>query len=137
MVMGNEALLALATDPPKSMKELSARKGIGDRLLQRHGKDLLEVVKHALELPKDQWPQVPRGKRWPRDPDYDDRLKRLKQVRDRLTQEHDLRMGIVASNQMLADIARTLPGDIAALAAVPGMRRYQMQHFGADLLKAL
>lgn len=137
MVMGNEALLSLATDPPKSMKELSARKGIGDRLLQRHGKDLLEAVKRAQESPKDQWPQVPRGKRWPRDPDYDDRLKRLKQVRDRLTQEHDLRMGIVASNQMLAEMARTFPGDIAALAAVPGMRRYQVQHFGADLLKAL
>lgn len=137
MVLGNEPLLALATDPPKDMHELGKRSGIGERLLQRHGKELLAAVKRGLESPKDQWPQVPRGKRWPRDPDYDDRLKRLKLVRDRLTQEQDLRLGIVASNQMLADIARTLPGDIEALARVPGMRRYQVKQFGADLLKAL
>lgn len=137
MVLGNEPLLALATDPPKDMHELDKRSGIGERLLQRHGKELLAAVKRGLESPKDQWPQVPRGKRWPRDPDYDDRLKRLKLVRDRLTQEQDLRLGIVASNQMLADIARTLPGDIEALARVPGMRRYQVKQFGADLLKAL
>ncbi|MBK9147758.1 MAG: ribonuclease D [Flavobacteriales bacterium] len=137
MVLGNEPLLALATDPPKDMHELGKRSGIGERLLQRHGKELLAAVKRGLESPKDQWPQVPRGKRWSRDPDYDDRLKRLKQVRDRLTQEQDLRLGIVASNQMLADIARTLPGDIEALARVPGMRRYQVKQFGADLLKAL
>jgi hypothetical protein len=35
------------------------------------------------------------------------------------------------------DIARTLPGDLQALAAIPGIRRYQVEHFGADLLKAL
>lgn len=137
MVLGNEALLALATDPPKSAKDLGHRKGIGEKLAQRHGKEFMDAVRRALELPKEQWPQVPKGKRWPRDPDHDERLKRLKQVRDRLTAEHDLRLGIVASNQMLAEIARTLPGDLEALAALPGMRRYQVQHFGTDLLRAL
>jgi ribonuclease D len=137
MVLGNEALLALATDPPKNAKELSGRKGFGEKLLQRHGRDLMAAVQRGLDLPKEEWPRVPKPKRWQRDDDYDDRLKRLKQVRDRLTTEHDLRLGIVASNQMLAEIARLMPGDLDALAALPGMRRYQVQHFGEALLKAL
>lgn len=137
MVLGNEALLALATDPPKSAKELSGRKGFGEKLVQRHGRDLMAAVQHGLDLPKEEWPRVPKPKRWQRDDDYDDRLKRLKQVRDRLTAEHDLRLGIVASNQMLAEIARLMPGDLETLAALPGMRRYQVQHFGEALLKAL
>jgi ribonuclease D len=61
----------------------------------------------------------------------------LKQTRDQLTTEHDLRPGIVAANQLLMDIARTLPGDMDALASLPGMRRYQVKHFGEGLLKAL
>lgn len=137
MVLGNEALLALATDPPRSARELGMRKGIGERLVQRNGRDLMAAVQRGLDLPKEEWPRVPKAKRWQRDDDYDERLKRLKQVRDRLTAEHDLRLGIVASNQLLADIARTLPGDLDALAALPGMRRYQVEHFGLDLLKAL
>lgn len=137
MVLGNEALLALATDPPKSAKDLIGRKGYGEKLMQRHGRDLVAAVQRGMDLPKEEWPRVPKPKRWQRDDDYDDRLKRLKQVRDSLTAEHDLRLGIVASNQLLADIARTLPGDLDALAAMPGIRRYQVEQFGPDLLKAL
>jgi len=137
MVLGNEALLELATNPPKSARELGTRKGIGEKLVQRHGRELMAAVQRGLELPKEEWPRVPKGKRWPRDEDYDDRLKRLKQVRDRLTAEFDLRLGIVASNQMLSEIARQLPGDKAALAAMPGMRLYQVENFGQALLEAL
>lgn len=137
MVLGNEALLLLATDPPRSAREIGTRKGIGEKLVQRHGRELMAAVQRGLDQPKEEWPRVPKGKRWPRDNDYDDRLKRLKQARDRLTHENDLRLGIVASNQMLTEIARILPGDRAALAAMPGMRRYQVENFGDALLAAL
>jgi len=137
MVLGNETLLSLATDPPKSVKDIAARKGVGERVAQRYGRELMAAVQRGLDLPKEEWPRLPRSKRWQRDDDYEERLKRLKTKRDELTREHDLRPGIVAANQLLADIARTLPGDADALAALPGMRRYQVAHFGAELLKAL
>jgi ribonuclease D len=137
MVLGNDVLLSLATEPPKSVKDIATRKGVSERMLQRHGRDIMAAVQHGLDLPKDEWPRIPKAKRWQRDDDYEDRLKRLKQVRDRLTAEHDLRMGIVASNQLLSDIARTLPGDLDALAALPGIRRYQVKHFGEALLRVV
>ncbi len=137
MVFGNEPLLSLATDPPRNIQDVLDRKGVNARVLQRHGHELMDAIQRGLQLPKEEWPRIPRPKRWDRDDDYEERLKRLKQVRDRLTLASDLRPGIVAANQMLMDIARTLPGDLDALAAIPGMRRYQVEHFGADLLKAL
>jgi ribonuclease D len=137
MVFGNEALLSLATEPPRNIQEVLNRKGVNTRLLQRHGQELMEAIERGLQLPKEEWPRIPRPKRWDRDDDYEERLKRLKQVRDRLTLAHDLRPGIVAANQMLMDIARTLPGDLQALAAIPSIRRYQVEHFGDELLKAL
>jgi len=137
MVLGNEVLLSLATTPPTSTQEVATRKGVGDRVAERHGRAILEAVKRGVAMPKEEWPRVPKGKRWDRDDDYEERLKRLKQVRDKLTSDMDLRPGIVAANQMLMDIARTLPGDQEALAALPGVRRYQVKHFGAALLSAL
>ncbi len=137
MVVGNEVLLSFATSPPKGVKEIAAHKGVGERLVERHGQKIMDAIKRGVDLPKEEWPRVPRGKRWDRDNDYEDRLKRLKQVRDKLTTEMDLRPGIVAANQMLADIARTMPGDAVTLGAMPGMRKYQVKHFGEALLRAL
>ena len=137
MVLGNEVLIGLATEPPTSVRELAARKGVNERLVQRHGKDIMEAVLRGVSLPREEWPRLPKPKRWERDDDFEDRVKRLKAVRDKLTAEHDLRPGIVAANQLLMDIARTLPGDVDALAVLPGIRRYQVEHFGSALLNAL
>lgn len=137
MILGNDILLSLATDPPATVKDIAARKGVNERVIEKHGRRILAAVKKGQELPKEQWPRLERPKRWDRDNDYEERLKRLKRTRDTLMQEYDLRPGIVAANQLLMDIARTLPGDLAALAAMPGMRKYQAEHFGAALLKAL
>jgi ribonuclease D len=137
MVLGNEVLLSLATEPPKTVGELAQRKGAGERVVERYGNDIMAAVRRGLEMPKDAWPRVPKPKRWPRDDEYEDRFKRLKVKRDEITAKHDLRAGIVASNNLLTEIARSLPGDLATLSAIPGIRRYQVTHFGADLLTAL
>lgn len=137
MVLGNEVLLGLAKEPPATGNELARRPGVGDKVFARHGKAILDAVRRGAALPKDQWPRLERPKRWDRDPDHDERLKRLKAVRDRLTTTNDLRMGIVASNLLLQEIARNKPADLQALAALPGVRRYQVELFGSDLLAAI
>ncbi|MCB9177825.1 MAG: HRDC domain-containing protein [Flavobacteriales bacterium] len=106
-------------------------------MIERHGKRIVAAIKAGQDLPKEQWPRLEKPKRWQRDDDYEDRLKRLKAVRDTLTARFELRPGIVAANQLLMEIARTLPGDLEALAAIPGMRRYQVENFGQELLAAL
>lgn len=137
MVLGNDVLLSLATDPPKKVADIAVRKGVNDRMLERHGPAIMAAVMRGLEQPKEAWPRLPKAMRWQRDDDYENRLKRLKLMRDKLTMDHDLRPGIVAANQLLMDIARTLPGDLDALAVLPGIRRYQVEQFGAELLKVL
>lgn len=137
MVLGNDVLLSIATDPPKGLTDLALRKGVGERIIERYGNDIMAAVRRGLDMPKEAWPRVPKPKRWPRDDDYEERFKRLKVKRDEITAKHDLRAGIVASNNLLTEIARSLPGDLIALSAIPGIRRYQVAHFGADLLTAL
>lgn len=137
MILGNDVLLSLAVDPPTTEHDIAARKGVNERLVEKHGRRILAAVKKGQELPKDQWPRLERPKRWDRDDDYEERLKRLKRKRDELTAQFDLRPGIVAANQLLMDIARTLPGDLPALAAMPGVRKYQVEHFGQALLREL
>jgi ribonuclease D len=137
MVLGNDTLIDLSRNPPADLGALGARKGVGASTLQRSGPAIMKAIEKAMALPKDQWPRLERPKRWDRDDDYEERLKRLKTVREELMAEHDLRPGIVSPNHVLAEIARLLPRTTAELEALPGMRRWQVDLFGERLLGAL
>ena len=137
MVLGNDVMIEASKEPPADLHELAARKGVGDRTIERSGAAIMKAIAAGLALPKEQWPRLPRPKRYERDDDYEDRLKRLKQKRDAIATERGLRQGIVFSNSQLADIARTLPGDAHALRAIDGVRNWQVKEFGEEILRAL
>lgn len=137
MVLGNDVMIDLCRNPPADKAALGTRKGVGEKLLERNGDAILRCIARGMEVPKDQLPRPPKPLRWARDDDFDDRLKRVKAVRDAIAQARDLRQGIVCPNHVLTTIARTLPGDLEALGAVPGLRPWQVREFGAALLEAL
>ena len=116
MILGNDVLLSLPPTRRPQLEGPAGRRGVNERdasiATERRS---LAAVKPDRSLPKEQWPTLERPKRWHRDDDYEDRLKRLKVVRDGLMQEFELRPGIIAANQLLSEIARTLPGDLDAL----------------------
>jgi ribonuclease D len=137
MVLGNDVLLELAKSPVQSAAELGKVKGVGPSAMEKYAPDILDAMQRGMEMPKEQWPRVEKPKRYPRDPELEERVKRLKTARDKMALAHELRPGIIAANQMLMDIARAKPHDAVELAQVPGLRRYQVQEFGPALLAAL
>lgn len=137
MVLGNDVLIDLSKDPPGDLGQLNTRKGIGAATLARNGTAIMAAIERGLSLPKDQWPRLPKAKRWDRDDDFEERLKRLKSERDRLTELHGLRPGIVWANHQLNDIARIRPKDLEELRAIPGVRDWQAREFGEALLQVL
>ena len=137
MVLGNAVLIDLAKEPPTSLADLAGRKGIGGSTVKKNGQAILQAVKRGQDLPKDQWPRLERPKRYDRDPDYEDRLKRLKRTRDRLMEQWDLRPGVVCANNQLAEIARLRPATLEELAGIQGLRRWQVDTFGKALLASV
>lgn len=137
MILGNEVLVDLAKDPPEGAKALAERKGVSQRVIERNGEAILRAIERGRSLPKEQWPRVPKALRYDRDPEFDERVLRLRAARERLMAEHDLRPGIVCANHLLAAIARRLPTSLQELRTIEGMRNYQVEVFGQDLLNAL
>jgi hypothetical protein len=83
MILGNDVLLSLATEPPPRCGHRQRQKGVNERMLEKHGRaHTCGGEERAIDLPKEQWPRLERPKRWDRDNDYEERLKRLKIVRD-------------------------------------------------------
>lgn len=137
MVLGNEVLLALAKAPVRDLAALAAVKGVGPSAITKYGEAILAAQQRGLDMPKDQWPRLERPKRLPRDPQLEERVKRLKAERDKLAAEQDLRPGIVAANHLLMDLGRAKPANLDELLAVPEMRRYQALAFGPRLLEVM
>ena len=136
-VMGNEVLFELARRAPKNVSELSAIKGMPKGMIERGGADIVAAVRRGSEVPEAELPKFPRGQRWNKDRDFDERVARLKAVRDAAATRLELDPGVLCSRERLENIARSEAKAIDDLASVPGLRRWQIEEMGAGFIAAL
>jgi ribonuclease D len=136
-VMGNEVLFELARRAPRSVSELSAIKGMPKGMIERGGSDIIASVRRGMEAPEAELPKFPKGQRWNKDRDFDDRVNRLKAVRDEAATRLELDPGVLCSRERLENVARSGARTIDDLATVPGLRRWQIGEMGTGFLRAL
>lgn len=136
-VMGNEVLFELARRAPRSISELSAFKGMPKGMIDRGGADIIAAVRRGMEAPEAELPKFPKGQRWNKDRDFDDRVSRLKAVRDAAATRLDLDPGVLCSRERLENVARSGAKALDDLAGVPDLRRWQIEEMGDGFIKAL
>lgn len=136
-VMGNEVLFELARRTPRSVSELGAIKGMPKGMIERAGSDIVAAVRRGIEVPEAELPRFPKGQRWNKDRDFDDRVARLKTVRDAAATRLELDPGVLCSRERLENVARSGAKTIEELAAVPDLRRWQIEEMGEGFLAAL
>ena len=136
-VMGNEVLLELARRSPRSGSELGAIKGMPKGMVERAWPDIVASIRRGMEAPEEELPKFPRGQRWNKDRDFDERVSRLKVVRDEAATRLELDPGVLCSRERLENVARSGAKSIEELAAVPELRRWQIEEMGAGFLAAI
>jgi ribonuclease D len=136
-VMGNEVLFELARLAPRNVTELSPIKGMPKGMIERGGADLIAAVRRGLEVPEATLPKFPRGQRWNKDRDFDDRVARLKAIRDGAATRLELDPGVLCSRERLENVARSGAKTLDDLEKVPDLRRWQVEEMGQDFLSAL
>ncbi|HEY4670906.1 MAG TPA: ribonuclease D, partial [Gemmatimonadaceae bacterium] len=136
-VMGNEVLLELARRAPRSVSELSAIKGMPKGMIERGGADIVAGIRRGMDAPEADLPKFPRGQRWNKDRDFDDRVSRLKAVRDAAATRLELDPGVLCSRERLENIARSGASTLEDLKSVPDLRQWQIDQMGEGFLEAL
>ncbi|HSU15538.1 ribonuclease D [Longimicrobium sp.] len=136
-VLGNQALIEMAMAPPRNFAALKGVTGLSDGLAQRRGRDILAAVSKAMEIADDELPRWPRSPRWERDVELEARVESLKNARNRRADELGLDPGFVMSRAQLEEVARARPRTTEELAAVTGVRRWQVEAVGDALLKGM
>jgi ribonuclease D len=136
-IMGYEPMLALAERPPADLAALAGVSGVGREVVERRGNEVLAAIRRGKELPEAELPRYPRSERRRADPAFEGRMERLKAVRARLVAALDLQPGVIAPNWLLEAIARAAPRTTVELGAMDGIRRWQLNEFGEQLILAI
>lgn len=136
-IIGNESLLAVSQALPRTPAALGAVRGVPASLARRHSPALIAAVDRALALPERDLPVRERGPRQARDPELEARVERLKAARNQVAAALGIEPGVLCGKTTLEAIARARPADRTALAAVEGVRRWQVDVLGEAVLQAL
>jgi len=135
-IVNTEPLLEIARTLPTEVTALRAIRGVSAELAERRGREIVDAVRRALELPERDLPRIERGPRRAPDPAFEARLEQLKAKRNELSSLLDLAPGVLCPNGTLEAIARTRPQTLDELRAIPGVRGWQVETFGRELLEA-
>ena len=136
-VAGNEVLMELSKAAPTTREGLFGVKGFPRGMSESRAQEALAAIARGSAVPESELPRFPKTARWDRDPDFDDRVARLKSVRDAMATELDMDPGVLCSRDRMEAVARKNPGTIDELAQVTELRRWQVEVLGPCYVKAL
>ena len=125
---------------PRDPGELSAIKGFPRGLAKGEGKELIRRLRRVSKLPEDELEGYPRPRvRGPGrpPPEIEALADRLKVARNERADALGLDRGTLLSNAVITAIAWAGPRSLQDLFAVDGMRRWQAEAVGDDLLAVL
>ncbi len=136
-VAGNEVLLDLARIAPTSRDALFAVKGFPRGMNDARAAEALQAVVRGNAVADADLPRFPKSARWDKDPDFDERVARLKTVRDGVAAKLDLDPGVLCSRDRLELVARRKPRHVDDLDGIPELRKWQIEVLGTQFVKAL
>lgn len=135
-VIGNEQLLALACDPPRTVADLSRIRGASPALFAGKGAELVEMAQGVRALADTALAAFPQHS-GARDLVFEARFAKLKAVRDAAATKIGLDPGFVCGRVRLEAILTRNPKSLEELAAIDGVRRWNVEIMGAELVAAL
>jgi ribonuclease D len=137
-VLGNDALTALARSAPTTLKRLRSLSGVPASSVRRYGEELIQAVQVGLDTPADKYPKVQRPKRPKVSRGAQQRIERLKALRQRTASDLGIEIGVLCPNGTLQAIAVAAPTTSRELRKVDDLKRWQCKALGeAELLQAL
>ncbi len=140
-VVPDPVMVKLAQTVPETESELHKHIRSSSSMGRRYTEALLAAIAHGATdtepLPSRE-PRVESGgdsrESWDGAPGMDRLLGPLKDWRNATVESRRVSPVVVASNQLLKEIARVAPRTDAELREVPGIRRWQVREYGAELL---
>jgi ribonuclease D len=136
-VFSNKSLLQLAVEKPASTKRLDESGVLSSKQLKMYGDELAEAIHRARQIPSDSLPLYPRKKNRAMHPAVPDRVKALKNWRDKKARALGVEPTVLLNKSMMTALATEKPVNRQTLDAVKELKEWQKNEFGDEIVGVL
>lgn len=136
-VLGNQPILEIARIKPVTKADMAGIGGLSLKQIDHMGRSLIGKVREGLSLPDEMLPIYPK-KAWQRLRSKErERVKELKNWRERLGGEWGVDPAVVCTNAQIQAIAVANPGKPEDMGGIKGVRKWQIKLFGLEICDLL
>ncbi|MBU0992791.1 MAG: HRDC domain-containing protein [Proteobacteria bacterium] len=136
-IIGNAGLLELAINKPVTMESLLKTNILSSRQIEIYAQGMIQSIKRAMKMPEEKLPRYPH-KRMPRlKPSVTKQIEAIKKWRDQTAEKLDLDPSLLLNKAIINDIAMRHPVNPEELENINGLKNWQKQVFGEDIVRIL
>ncbi|WP_022667724.1 ribonuclease D [Desulfospira joergensenii] len=136
-IISNQSILTLTTLRPKNVEQMVTKGALSKKQAAMYGAQCQTAIEEALALPHKDLPSYPRVSTPRKTPVVQDRIKRLKKMREKQSVAIGMEPGFLINNASLTALAFDNPDSLEKLISIPGFRKWQVEALGDEILKTL
>jgi ribonuclease D len=136
-VLGNESLLRLAAERPRTRESLRKVPGCSPKVVRRYGDGILAAIARGGAIPEAMLPAYPRARKPRVPPSVQRRIDALTRWRAAAAEQQGIAIGLLLPRRLVERLAEEAPDNTEALQRIEGLRRWRVEVFGREILAAL
>ena len=136
-IISNASLMTLSMEKPETIEQILRIKALSKRQVEMYGSFCVQAITKAMELEDEQLPIYPRIKRPKRDFKVENRITKLKKMREQLSIFIGIEPGFLLNNALISSIALQKPANPAQLLNIEHVRNWQVENIGEEIFAAL
>ena len=136
-IISNSSLMTMACEKPVTIDQMLRIRAISPKQADMYGKLCVAAIVKAMELEHKDLPLYPKTRRPRRDASVQERIERLKKMREKLSHSMGIEPGFLLNNTVIGFIAFKNPATSEDLLKIENIRHWQVAAIGNDILSTL
>ena len=136
-IMSNQSIMAMAQSRPASVEAVLKHRALSPKQAGMYGQLCVDAIQAALALPHRELPAYPRTRMPRKSTKVLGRIDALKKMREAASRTLAMEPGFLINNNMIAAVASTKPASLEDLLQIPGMRNWQVEALGEQIMDTL
>jgi len=136
-IISNPSLMTMAYEKPVTIDQMLSIRAISKKQADMYGKICVEAITKAISLDHKALPSYPKTRRPKKNVIVQERIIRLKKMREKLSAAIGIEPGFLLNNAVIGSIAFKNPATSEDLLKIEHVRHWQVEAIGNDILSIL
>ena len=136
-IFSNLSLMTMAYEKPVTIDHMLKIRAISQKQADMYGNLCVEAIVKAMELAHRELPSYPKTRRPKKDVIVQERIERLKKMREKLSSSIGIEPGFLLNNAIIGCIAIENPATAQDLLKIEHVRHWQVEAIGENIISTL